>query len=61
MLLTNFMKVKTIPVTVHVNEEDHKKLRSALILKGKGFSEWVRIIVKDFLMKNEMSKMSEKN
>ena len=55
------MKVKTIPVTVHVNEKDHKKLRSALILKDKSFSEWVRIIVKDFLIKNEMSKMSEKN
>ena len=60
MLLTNFMKVKTIPVTAHVNEEDYKKLRSALILKNKSFSEWIRIIVKDFLIKNETSKMSEK-
>lgn len=57
------LDIKTVPVTVYVGEEDYKRLRSSLILKDKSFSKWVRIIMKDFLDKqdkqNEEQKLQE--
>ena len=52
-------KKKFMRVSLHVDEEDYKKLRSSLILKNKSFSAWVRIIVKDFLIKEEIKKKNE--
>lgn len=57
------LDVETIPVTVHIGKEDYKRLRSSLILKNRSFSKWVRIIMKDFLDKqdkqNEEKKLQE--
>lgn len=53
------LKIKTIPVTVHVEEESYRSLRSILIMKDKKFSTWVRIIMKDFLSKEEGKKKNE--
>jgi metal-responsive CopG/Arc/MetJ family transcriptional regulator len=46
-------------VNVYLAEDDYNKLRSALILKNKSVSEWVRIIIKDFLDKYEQKQQQQ--
>lgn len=48
-----------LPTTVWVEKEDYRQLRSILVLKDKSFSQWVRIIIKDFLNKEKQMKEKE--
>lgn len=55
--MTNAEKSDTKPsykrVNVTLADEEYTRLRSILILKKKSVSEWIRIIIKDFLNKEE--------
>ena len=55
------IKDKVKRVSVVINKESYKKLRAILILENRSVSEWVRIIVEDFLRKKEEEKEKEKN
>jgi hypothetical protein len=39
-------------VTIYVPEEDYNQLRAKLILTGKTVSEWIRIVIKNFLLEH---------
>lgn len=37
-------------VVIYIEEDDYRKLRSLLALRGKSVSEWVRDAVRRFIM-----------
>ena len=55
--MSNTIKHKRI--NVYLVEEEYTRLRSSLVLKKTSVSEWVRIIIKDFLAKQEAKKQDE--
>lgn len=56
---TNGKNTKHKRVNVYLIDEEYNKLRSTLILKNTSVSEWIRIIIKDFLAKQEAKKQEE--
>lgn len=46
-------------VIVYLEESTYNQLRAALILRDKTVSEWVRIIIKDFLFKLDIPAQKE--
>lgn len=36
-------------VSVYLDEEDYKRLRARLILRGKSVSGWLRGVIKEFI------------
>lgn len=45
-----------IKTTIRINRDDYKRLKSSLVMRDRSFSEWVQIIMRDYLLKE-----SEKN
>ena len=46
------MEVKQKRITIYIPEEDYRKLRSKLILKGTTVSAWVRKVISIYLKEN---------